>query len=61
MQINPDKVQAAIAALKAAAEAFFADKAHVLTAAQCVDAANELQASLSIAGVPRVFHVTGTD
>jgi len=58
MEINPQKVIDAINALKAAADAMLADQAHVLTAAQCIEAASALQASVQIAGV-RTFHVTG--
>lgn len=58
MEINPQKVIDAITALKAAADAMLADKAHVLTAAQCIEAAAALQASVQIAGV-RHIHTTG--
>jgi hypothetical protein len=60
VEINPNKVIDAINALKAAADAMLADKVHVLTAAQCIEAAAALQASVQIAGIHRVYHITGT-
>lgn len=60
MEINPQKVIDAITALKAAADAMLADQTHVLTAAQCIEAAAALQASVQIAGAHRVYHFTGS-
>jgi uncharacterized protein YukE len=54
MQVSPDKIIDAIAALKAAADAL-----HDI-AARCIESASALQASVQIAGqTHRTFHATG--
>jgi hypothetical protein len=61
LNIDPKKVEDAIAVLNAAAEAMLSDKSHVLIAAQCVQCAAALRASLQIAGLEslRTIQTTG--
>lgn len=60
MNINPEKVQAAIRALRAAADELVYQRGNPGNiAGECIKTVAALESSLAIAGVPRVFKVIG--